>query len=183
MMRTPSISLAALVVIVLFSASSADADATCKISEQKKLTISALLCGQMSKETQYRFEGTDCFKKSLRARFRDTAIQILGAKMCGDDDLANKIKSANLRVLNFLGIMSVCTSEQVNLSSILDESLDTVSRELANERCTPEVRAVFAQRRPFFEQMISMSMDPNINSLMYEKLGVVVDGSGNISDK
>jgi len=84
------------VLFVLFAALPANAGPTCEISEDKKRTILALLCGQMAREREHHFEGPNCITNSVRVRFRDTAIQILGLKMCGD--LFNR-KGLKLHVL------------------------------------------------------------------------------------
>ena len=137
----------------------------------------------MAKEREYHFEGPNCVSNSVRVRFRDTAIQILGAKMCGDPDLSNRLKEANLRGLKFFETLSVCTPERLNLANLMDESLSQVARDLASEQCTPEARSIFSQQRARIERQIEMSMDPNTNSIVFERLGISADDAGNIRDR
>jgi hypothetical protein len=171
------------VLFVLFAALPANAGPTCEISEDKKRTILALLCGQMAREREYHFEGPNCITNSVRVRFRDTAIQILGLKMCGEDDLSNRLKDANLRALKFFETLSVCTAERPALANLMDESIAQVSRDIAGERCTPDIRSTFSLQRARFEQQIQMSLGPNINAVVYEKLGISADEMGNIHDR
>jgi hypothetical protein len=182
MVRT-ALKISALLVVLCAAPLSAKAGPTCDISEDKKRIILALLCGQMAKEREYRFEGPNCVINSVRVRFRDTAIQILGLKMCGDDDLSNRLKEANLRALKFFETLSICTAERPSLANLMDESVAQVSRDIAGERCTPEMRSIFLQQRSRFEQQIQMSLDPNINAVVYEKLGIKADETGNIRDR
>ena len=172
-----------IAVVFCLASSSCRAEATCNISEDKKSTILALLCGQMAKEREYHFDGPNCVSNSVRVRFRDTAIQILGAKMCGDLDLSNRLKEANLRALKFFETLSVCTPERLNIANLMDESLSQVARDLASEQCTPEVRSVFAQQRTRIERQIEMLMDPNTNSIVFERLGISADTAGNIHER
>jgi hypothetical protein len=179
-MRRTSILIA---IAICLASSSCLADATCNISEDKKRTILALLCGQMAPEREYHFDGPNCVANSVRVRFRDTAIQILGLKMCGDLDLSNRLKETNLRALKFFETLSVCTAERPNLANLMDESLSQVTRDIANERCTPELRSLLVQQRPRLEKQIEMLTDPNINATVFEKLGISADDAGNIRDR
>jgi hypothetical protein len=179
-MRRTSILIA---IAICLASSSCLGDAICNISEDKKRTILALLCGQMAPEREYHFDGPNCINNSYRARFRDTAIQILGLKMCGDVDLSNRLKEADLRAIKFFETLIVCTAERPNFASMLDESLSQVTRDIASERCTTELRLLFAQQRARIERQIEVSMDSNTYSIVFERLGISVDDAGNIRDR
>jgi len=140
-MKSAGLKTSALFFMLCVAPLPAKAGPTCDIGEDKKRTILALLCGQMAKEREYRFEGPNCLINSVRVRFRDTAIQILALKMCGDDDLSNRLKEANLRALKFFETLSACTAERPSLANLMDESLAQVSRDISRERCTPDILA------------------------------------------
>jgi hypothetical protein len=66
---------------------------------------------------------------------------------------------------------------------MLDESLSQATRDIASERCTTELRLLFAHQRARIERQIEVSMDSNTYSIVFERLGISADDAGNIRDR
>jgi hypothetical protein len=78
-------------------------EGSCGIDDSKKRVIIAFLCGQMAAESQYHFSVSDCLANSVRKRFEDSAVQILGYRICGEREFSDRLKEANLKALKVHG--------------------------------------------------------------------------------
>jgi hypothetical protein len=159
------------------------ANPSCEIDEDKKRTISAVLCGQAAPEVEYRFSGPGCLVKSISKRLDDSAIQIHAFRICGEPDFSERLKEANLRAVKFMETLSTCTPEKPDIRKIMENAIINIARRVTGESCTYDLRARLSQRRPYFEKMIDLSKDTNAPAAIFEKLGVEVDGAGNIREK
>ena len=159
------------------------ANPSCEIDENKKRAIYELLCGQMAAEADYRFSGSGCFAKSMGKRLDDSAIHILAHRLCGEGELSERIKEANLKAMKFMETLSVCTPERVDLKQLMEEALKRTAQRAAGRNCTTDLRANLVQRRTFFEKMIGLANDQNFLPAMLEKMGLRLDGDGSIRER
>ena len=170
-------------VICLTSSATISAEKSCNIDKEKKQLIVNVLCGQMAPEPEYHFAGADCVVRSARARAQDTAVQIAGYQMCGDVSFALQLKNASVKAMDFVEALSVCTSEKPNLSQIMEIAVNEMNQRIVGVGCTPDLRALFAQRRPAFEKMMSLANGTDTTSALLAKIGVTLDADGNVRDK
>ena len=163
----------------------AHAEPVCSIAPEKKEFIVRVLCGEFSRgaDAAYRFDGPNCIEQSARKRFEDSAIQVQMYRLCGDEEFANRLTSGNLKVTQFIQVLSVCTNERINLNEMFNERMDYVSTRLGDTSCDASSRQMMASRREFFENQMELAERSNINESIYEKLGITVDDAGNIFDK
>lgn len=156
---------------------------TCEISADKRAVVEALLCGQYAQEKEYQFAGPDCIGKSIKQRLEDTAAQLIVLRVCGHNGFADELKEATLVASQFMSILSTCTDQTVDFDDIFENAIVFVNKKSGVPTCTSSLRSKITQRLPVFRSMISMSKDPNLNSDIYNALGIIVDANGNISEK
>lgn len=155
-------------------------ESSCRIDEDIRRIISSTLCGQAAPEREYRFFGDNCARKSIEARLRDTAAQIVLFEKCGDREFANRLASASIMAMDFMQELLPCTGENFDIQRILDEAVSDVNDELMNERCTASTRMRLNDRRPAFEQMIDMANGSEMKERIYRKLGVEISPEGSV---
>lgn len=90
---------------------------------------------------------------------------------------------ANLKALQFVQVLSICTEERIQLSEMFDERMRYVAVRIGNDPCQPSIRHDLSERRSFFEQQIQQSSQKDINQTVYEMMKVKVDAAGNITDE
>jgi hypothetical protein len=67
----------------------------------------------------------------------------------------------------------------------MEDAVAEATRRIAADgaSCTPDIRAIFVQRRPEFERMIYLVNGSDTATLLFAKLGDTVDADGNVKDK
>ena len=150
------------------------------VSPGKKDQITALLCGRLSGDAAYRMSGPGCVGKSVTKRSEDTAIQIHSYRLCGYQKFAEELRVASVRAMGFMESLSVCTSERIDVRSILDDRMKYVAGRTSGMKCDDSLRRQLTSRRPALEAMISSRADPTSEAL--QGLGLQIDAAGNVSE-
>jgi len=163
-------------------ATSAYANPTCTLSPDKKRLITELLCGQHSLEQAYRKFGQGCVANSIAARLEDSAVQIHFYKLCGFGAFSEQLREANESAVEFIKILAVCSGETIKVEKIMDDKLSYVAQRAAGSQCSQSMLSKLKQRREFFQAQIDQSKDPSLLPQIFNKLNIVVDSSGNISE-
>ena len=166
-------------ILFIFISSQAFAVNKCDISQEKKDIILSLLCGKFSKEKEYQTNGTGCAIISLNKRLEDSAIQIYVYKVCGEENFSEELKNATLLSIKFIEDLLPCIDEKINLVETLNEKLKQVSSRIGND-CPNYIKSKLASRKPYFEQMIKMSKQPNSILENFDKIGIKYDKNHNI---
>jgi hypothetical protein len=172
----------AIVAFSLIAASQIQAQPQCSISDEKKRLIMSGLCGDMAKESDYKFSGPNCVANSVRKRFQDSAAQIIAYRTCGDEPFSVRLKFGTLRAAHFIQILSACSQEKIDVEKIMDEAMAYAQQHISSLRCE-DVRRMLADRKSSFEQMMQQAHDPTVEQNVYDKIGISVDGAGNVTDK
>jgi hypothetical protein len=180
-----SFNLAVLLFLFLLASNVAHAQPSCKISLEKKELISKLLCGEFEEgsDQAYRFSGPNCVKASASKRLEDSALQIQLYKLCGDTEFSDQLMDANLKAMDFIQVLAVCTDEQVELKDILSDRMAYVRTRIGADSCPPSIKQKLDDRRQFFQKQIEFSKQSNLNEKMLDMFKVQVDSAGNISEK
>ena len=156
------------------------ADPSCDISPEKQKFITALLCGQFASEKVYQQSGPGCVGRSVEVRMTDSAAQIYMYELCGFVDFSNELKAATLRAMGFMQKLSICSSERVDLGTLLESKLADVARTSTTAACTPSIRLRLANRKSTFQTMIDQSKDDTFLERLMGKLDIMFDNQGNI---
>jgi hypothetical protein len=110
-------------------------------------------------------------------------FRIHSFELCGEHEFAKRLKEANIISYKVSQALSVCTSERFDAAKMMEDSLRQAADQAASLRitCDPEIRRMLESRRAILENMINqIAAQPN---LVYDRLGIAVDGDGNIRDK
>jgi hypothetical protein len=172
-----------VVVLVTVYTTLIHAEGTCTISEQKRAQIKALLCGQQAPNLDYQLSGPNCVVRSAEQRIGEAAVQIHSFELCGEHEFAKRLKETNIQSYKVSQTLSVCTSERFDAAKLIEDGLKQAADKAAALRmtCNSEVRRLLESRRAILEKMINqITTQPN---LAYDRLGLAVDGDGNIRDK
>ena len=155
--------------------------ASCDVTAAKKQTIVSFLCGNMSAKVSARFSGDGCAAKSAQRRFTDDAALVHMAQVCGDKPFADRLQAFMVKTAKFAGTLSVCTSEQVNYSKLMDDALaQAVTKGVP---CSNSMRELIKMKRADFEKSPASADPDKLVSAFFDKLSISVDGAGNLRDK
>jgi hypothetical protein len=171
----------AITTLSLYKVQIAKAQPSCNLEKNRKEAIEAVLCGQAAQEQEYRFSGKDCVRNSLRKRLGDSAIQVAMFRACGDLIFPQKMEIATISTVKFMQTLSICTQERIDVRSIFDQEIARITKEAPS--CNSQHRNLLESRRPYFEKMIDAVNNQNIDQIVYDRLGIVVDSNGNISSR
>jgi hypothetical protein len=158
------------------------AKADCNISEEKKQLLMSVFCGGSSNTPDYTFTGQGCMGKSFKARFEDTAIQAKVFEMCGDAAFAQKLLDGK-NALKFIEPIATCVGETIDFDAIQRAAIAAAESKSVGQQCTPDLRAMISKRRPAIEHDMARSNDPTAVPIILEKLGLVIDKDGNVSER
>jgi hypothetical protein len=172
-----------ILVTIVMSPLQSHAAPKCDIAADKQQMIEFVLCGGAAKEQEYKFSGSDCVSQSLSQRMQDTAIQIYMAKICGDTELAEKLTKGIIKANTFIGTLSQCTGQTVDVERVYRDAESYVANRAAGQTCSPSIRSTLAQNRSRLLQTTEMGDNPQILDQIYSKLGIKVDIDGNVSDR
>lgn len=159
------------------------ADPTCNISLDKKVLITKILCGQNSRDKAYRMFGTDCVKRSVTLRLEDSAVQVYLYRICGAGSFSDQLQEATIATMVFMETLSICTSERINLKSIMEDRIRYVKSRSSSLKCSHSTRSKLRSRRQLFQSMIDQAADPKTEQLIFNRLGIRWDGKGNIVER
>jgi len=153
---------------------------SCDVPRETVQKIRDLVCGQLAREPEYRFTGANCAAKSIYARAADTAAQVLVMRSCGEIELSEQVRSANLKALGMLATLSVCVGERLNPRQILSDAEERLQRTRGVPTCTNARRNSIAVRRNWFVQQIEIANDRKTLAAVHEGFRINVDMRGNI---
>jgi len=168
---------------ILACTSSAQANPTCLIGNEKKAFIKAILCGQNAPEAAYRFSGPDCVRKSLARRLEDSIVHVEVLLKCGHAMFAERYKKGVLESVKFMQTLSVCTNDRLNVSKVYADREKYVRLRLKNSICNKQMRALIKQRKPYFESLINIGAKNSLTEKIFNKLEISVDQDGNVIEK
>ena len=164
---------------------STQSEPVCNIAPEKKVLIGKFLCGEFSSgaDEAYKFSGPNCVANSISKRLEDSAVQVQLYRLCGDTEFANRLAASGPKTFQFLQTLSVCTDERISVKDIFDDRMAYVSTRLAGELCTDHIGQELNDKRQILEGQLQLSEQPNINETIYHRLGIAVDGAGNVFEK
>ncbi len=172
-----------LILFALIRTVSASAEPVCAVTPEKKALIISFLCGQEARDTEYRKSGSGCFKRSIEKRLEDSAIQVFAFRLCGDETSASELESSIIINMRLMEKLAPCTGEKVNISSIWQQRVSYVKGRAGAMSCTQHLRSSINRRKPALKAYIEEGSDQNIERTVFERLGIALDGYGNVSER
>lgn len=181
-MRISFLSGSFIILIGILISYNAFAETTCAISEGKKALIKEALCGKFSSELSYKDSSDGCFKIILEKRALDTASQINALRLCGYTDLAERLKNASLKIMSYTVPLSKCIGYSFSPEFLMSEAQKSFDERAKGQMCSPKLRGMLNERLDYFNKVVE-AIESGSGSMDFSTLGVIVDTSGNVSEK
>jgi len=155
----------------------------CNINPEKRAKITAVLCGAQSLEVPYRSAGPSCASRSMRLRMADTAKQIVGFRLCGDHDFADKLHSTTVVGMALMQRFVSCTGENFHIVQILEDELSAALQASAGWKCDAGFLALLANRKPAIDAEAERGSDPQTFLAILDKFQINLQPDGSITDR
>lgn len=159
------------------------AEPLCSISEEKKTLIKEALCGKFSVESNYKKSGENCAELVLQKRSSDTAAQINALKKCDYGDIAEKLRKASLKAMNYTAPLARCIGYNFDPSGLLSKAQIEFDQRAFAQTCTPKLRNMLLNRMNFFNDSIRKSEVDLGPTAFFSKLNIYVDEKGNVFEE